>query len=328
MELTPQASLLSWYEHNGRHDLPWRNTDDPYAIYLSEIMLQQTQVKTVLERFYFPFLERFPTLRDVADAELDDVLKLWEGLGYYTRAKNLHHAARQCGGILPTNAHDLIQLSGVGRSTAHAIAAFAYRESLPILDANVKRILHRYFALPERNEKRLWEYAYLLFDPAHPYEYNQAMMDLGSLVCVSKNPLCDTCPLEANCQGKTSPHTFPEAKIKKAKPVRRRSILIHRRNGRYALIQRTSRFLHGLWGFFETDEALSDRNFLGHITQHYSHFTLEADVYLSGDKTELEGYEWFGLDEFSALSMSRADQKAVTLLRYNLGKKESGCESY
>ncbi len=162
MKLTPQQSLLQWYEKNGRHDLPWRTTDKPYHIYLSEIMLQQTQVKTVLERFYFPFLERFPTLDDLAASHLDDVLKMWEGLGYYTRAKNLHAAAQQCNGMLPTTANDLLKLPGIGRSTAHAVAAFAYRESLPILDANVKRILHRYFALQERSEKKLWEYSYTL----------------------------------------------------------------------------------------------------------------------------------------------------------------------
>lgn len=328
MKLTPQASLLYWYEHNGRHDLPWRNTDDPYRIYLSEIMLQQTQVKMVLERFYFPFLERFPTLHDVADAPLDDVLKKWEGLGYYTRAKNLHHAARQCGGILPDNAHDLMRLSGVGRSTAHAIAAFAYRESLPILDANVKRVLHRYFALQERDEKKLWKYAYLLFAPAHPFEYNQAMMDLGAMICLSKNPLCGSCPFHATCGGKSSPLSYPEAKPKKSKPVRNRIIVIHRRDGRYALMQRRSRFLHGLWGFCEYEKDTENTGiFLGHVTQRYSHFVLEADVYLSDEEVDAEGYEWFGAEEFSALSMSRADHKAVALLRYNLEKKERGCES-
>lgn len=325
---TPQQSLLNWYTSNGRHDLPWRQTDDPYRIYLSEIMLQQTQVKTVLERFYFPFIEAFPTLADVASSELDDVLKKWEGLGYYTRARNLHAAARQCNGSLPETAHDLMQLSGIGRSTAHAIAAFAYKEPLPILDANVKRILHRYFALSERNEKRLWEYAYTLFDPAHPFEYNQAMMDLGATICLPKNPLCAECPFGDTCLGIDSPLSYPEAKIKKTKPIRRRSVVIHRRDSRYALKQRTSRFLHGLWGFFETENAIGKVNlWLGHITQHYSHFTLDAEVYLSEETLEEEGYEWFELKELPALSMSRADHKALALLRYNLEKKEIGCAS-
>lgn len=310
---TPQASLLRWYELNGRHDLPWRTTDNPYHIYVSEIMLQQTQVKTVLERFYFPFLEAFPTLADVASSDLDDILKMWEGLGYYTRAKNLHHAARQCNGILPDNANDLMRLSGIGRSTAHAIAAFAYRESLPILDANVKRILHRYFALKERNEKILWQYAYTLFDSTHPFEYNQAMMDVGATVCLAKKPLCDVCPFRESCKGKTDPLSYPEAKTKTLKPIRKRSIIVYQRHNRYALMQRKERFLHGLWGFYETTEVPNAIG-LGYIKQHYSHFTLEANVYLSHEDAE-EEFEWFTLEEISHLSLSRADHKVVEFIK-------------
>jgi A/G-specific adenine glycosylase len=307
-------SLLTWYAQHGRHDLPWRTTDIPYHIYLSEIMLQQTQVKTVLERFYFPFLERFPTLADVATSELDDVLKKWEGLGYYTRARNLHNAARQCNGILPTNAHDLMKLSGIGRSTAHAIAAFAYHEPLPILDANVKRILHRYFALKERDEKKLWEYAYRLFDTKHPYAYNQAMMDVGALICLPKKPLCESCPFELWCEGKNTPLSYPAPKKQTIKPIRTRNIIVYHNNNRYALRQRSDKFLHGLWGFYETTEP-STAEHLGHITQHYSHFTLEAEIYLSADTCSEEGFEWFEIDEIAELSLSRADHKVVSLLQ-------------
>lgn len=314
MKLTPQQSLLHWYTFNGRHDLPWRTTNDPYHIYVSEIMLQQTQVKTVLERFYFPFLERFPTLLEIAESDLDDVLKMWEGLGYYTRARNLHAAARQCNGILPDNAFDLMRLSGIGRSTAHAIAAFAYREPLPILDANVKRILHRYFALKERNEKKLWECAYALFDSTHPFEYNQAMMDVGATVCLAKKPQCKVCPFENSCQGKTDPLSYPDAKTKTLKPIRKRSIIVYQRQNRYALIQRNDRFLHGLWGFYETTE-IPHGVALGDITQHYSHFTLEADVYLSLESIEEEGFEWFTLEEITQLSLSRADHKVVDFIK-------------
>ncbi|OHD85027.1 MAG: A/G-specific adenine glycosylase [Sulfuricurvum sp. RIFCSPLOWO2_02_FULL_43_45] len=315
---TPQQLLLAWYKINGRHDLPWRTTDNPYHIYLSEIMLQQTQVKTVLERFYFPFLQRFPTLQNVADSELDDVLKMWEGLGYYTRAKNLHNAARTCNGTLPTNAHDLMQLSGIGRSTAHAIAAFAFDEALPILDANVKRILHRYFALCERHEKKLWEYAYTLFDPLHPFEYNQAMMDLGSSLCLPKKPLCDLCPFEQTCQGKFDPLSYPEPKIKTIKPIRFRNIIVNKKEELYALTQRTERFLHGLWGFYESEKPLrTPFKHLGHITQSYSHFTLEADVYLSFEDMNEEGFEWFDLREIAQLSLSRADHKVLEFIKQN-----------
>ncbi len=314
MTITPQQALLFWYETNGRHDLPWRMTSDPYKIYISEIMLQQTQVKTVLERFYFQFLDSFPTLQDLAEAHVDDVLKKWEGLGYYTRARNLHNAAQQCAGILPDNANDLMSLSGVGCSTAHAIAAFAYREPLPILDANVKRILHRYFALEKRDEKQLWELSYKLFDPLHPFEYNQAMMDLGSMICLNKNPLCSQCPLYETCQGKSMPHFYPAPKSKTIKPIRNRFITIYTHQNRYALTQRKERFLGGLWGFLETQELVSETNFLGHITQSYSHFTLKADVYLCDDIFEGKDFEWFTLEEIKSLSLSRADHKVLSFL--------------
>lgn len=285
-------------------------------------MLQQTQVKTVLERFYFPFLEAFPTMEDLARASLDDVLKKWEGLGYYTRARNLHTAARQCNGKLPETAHDLMQLSGIGRSTAHAIAAFAYKEPLPILDANVKRILHRFYALKERDEKKLWEYAYTLFDPEHPFEFNQAMMDVGATICLAKKPLCTLCPFHTACLGKDSPLSYPEPKTTKPKPIRQRSIILYRRENRYALKQRQNRFLHGLWGFVETEDAdMSSLDFLGHITQQYSHFTLDADVYLSDEPFYDEMYEWFKLSEITPLSLSRADHKAISLLRNHLEKE-------
>lgn len=312
MKSSPHLSLLQWYEANGRHDLPWRITQDPYPIYISEIMLQQTQVKTVLERFYFPFLKRFPTLNDLADADVDDVLKMWEGLGYYTRARNLHAAARQCNGELPKSAQELIKLPGIGQSTAHAIAAFAHREPLPILDANVKRIVHRYYALSERNDKKLWEYAYTLFDPAHPFEYNQAMMDVGATICLSKKPLCPLCPFEKSCKGKSSPLAFPSPKTKKMKPVRSRNIIVYQKEDHYALIQRRTRFLSGLWGFYESEE-LPEGNLkmLGEITQHYSHFTLRADLFLCEENTLPEGYEWFSLEEIAHLSLSRADHKVI-----------------
>lgn len=312
MKSSPQQSLFRWYETNGRHDLPWRTTNDPYPIYISEIMLQQTQVKTVLERFYFPFLEKFPTLSDLAEAEVDDVLKMWEGLGYYTRARNLHAASRLCRGELPKNVRELIKLPGIGQSTAHAVAAFAYKEALPIMDANVKRILHRYFALQERNDKKLWEYAYTLFDPAHPFEYNQAMMDVGATICTPKKPLCELCPFEDTCQGKSSPLTYPSPKIKKTKPIRVRNIIVYQKENTYALTQRQTRFLSGLWGFYESEELPDSRlKVLGEVTQHYSHFTLQADIFLCEESSLPEGYEWFSLEEITTLSLSRADHKVI-----------------
>ncbi|MCF6207297.1 MAG: A/G-specific adenine glycosylase, partial [Sulfurovum sp.] len=160
--------IREWYAKNGRHDLPWRTTDDPYRIYLSEVMLQQTQVKTVLERFYFPFLEKFPTLKALGSAPLDEVLKAWEGLGYYNRAKNLHKTAQlliqkgQVQGIAPTmpeNIDSLVKLPGIGKNTAHAIAAFAFNKPVPVMEANVRRILCRIHRIKTPNDKKIWELA-------------------------------------------------------------------------------------------------------------------------------------------------------------------------
>ena len=305
---------MIWYRINGRHDLPWRNTDDPYKIWISEIMLQQTQVKTVLERFYFPFLERFPTLEDLAASDLDDVLKMWEGLGYYTRAKNLHRAAQITVPFMPENVEGLKKLPGIGNSTAHAIAAFAYRSPVAILDANVKRILYRIYGRRSADEKTLWSLAEHLFDPKHPYEYNQALMDIGAMVCLPRRPDCSNCPFQSICKGAASdPLRYPAPKIRKSTPVRKRHIIVYRHNGRYGLRQREGRFLHGLWGFHEqTEIPQAYKTQLKSITQVYSHFRLEADVWLHD--AHHPDLTFFSLDEIAELALSGADHKILKQL--------------
>lgn len=311
---TIHNNILTWYETHGRVTLPWRNTDTSYPIYLSEVMLQQTQVKTVLERFYFQFLEKFPTLEAVAKAPVDDVLKAWEGLGYYTRARNLHKTAQETQGVLPNSAEALEKLPGIGKSTAHAVACFAFNEALPILDANVRRILYRFFAVESCNDKTLWEYAYTLYDKNNAYVYNQAMMDIGSSVCTPKNPLCHECPFESQCQGKENPLLYPQKKKKAKKEVRKRALLIYHKENRYALSQNAERLLSGLWGFkqeefFEVEEKMT---LLGEFKHHYTHFTLEASVILLNNTQEFEHY--FTIDEIHELALSGADRKALALL--------------
>jgi A/G-specific adenine glycosylase len=309
------ASLYRWYQKNGRHDLPWRQTDDAYTIWISEIMLQQTQVKTVLERFYSPFLEKFPTLSSLANASEDEVLKRWEGLGYYTRARNLHKSAQLCKERLPISVTDLMALPGIGQSTAHAIAAFAYKTPVPIMDANVKRILYRIFGIKKATDKELWKIAYDFFDTNRPYDFNQAMMDLGSSVCTSKAALCETCPFLGICKGADNPFSYPEKKSKKPTPIRKKHIVIHSYENKYALRQRNTRFLNGLWGFSEYDshEKISACKRLGDISHTYSHFKLEAQVHLHN--SYIEEYEWFSIDEIQTLALSTADHKALALLR-------------
>jgi len=307
-------ALLAWYDCHGRHDLPWRLTNDPYAIWISEIMLQQTQVKTVLERFYFPFLETFPTLADLAAADLDDILKKWEGLGYYTRARNLYRAAQQCITTLPQSVHELQSLPGIGKSTAHAIAAFAYKTPVPILDANVKRILYRLFAAEKASEKELWDAAWKIFDTEHPFEFNQAMMDIGSMLCLPKSTRCDICPFVITCKGATTdPLRFPAPRTKKTVPIRRRCIHVYAYQNRYALQQRRTKFLHGLWGFYETDFPCETSGIaLGSIIQKYTHFHLHADVYLHLE--DVADGVWFARSEIAALALSGADHKVLLLL--------------
>lgn len=277
-------------------------------------MLQQTRVKTVHERFYFPFLEAFPTLSDLAAADLDEVLKKWEGMGYYTRARNLHRAARKCAPLLPESVEGLMRLPGIGKSTAHAIAAFAFRTPVPILDANVKRILYRFFGRRRADEKTLWKLAERLFDPEHPFEYNQTMMDIGATVCLPKAPRCEVCPLCSHCKGAASdPLRYPAPKPRKKTPVRSRHIIVYRSGGRFGLQQREDRFLHGLWGFFEQKSAPNSRaDKFDDIVQVYSHFRLEAEVWLCEEHHPELTY--FTPDEIAGLALSGADLKILKRL--------------
>ncbi len=309
--------LIHWYEKHGRHDLPWRNTTNPYHIYLSEIMLQQTQVKTVLERFYFPFLEKFPTLEDLAKASEDEVLKAWEGLGYYTRARNLHKTAQIVQGKLPSTIEELHALPGIGTSTAHAIACFAFNEKVPILDGNVKRILYRYFALKSANEKQLWECAYTLFAPnkEYAYEHNQALMDIGSTICTRTKPKCSECPYCEKCKGKFSPQEYPQKKPKKSKEQRTRYLMIYRCGNSFALFKNSSNLLKGLYGFMQLQTLPKEISckYLGEVKHEYSHISLKAKVYVAEvEKNYFE--EWFDLKAISTMALSKVDHKALHLL--------------
>ncbi|WP_201460238.1 A/G-specific adenine glycosylase, partial [Campylobacter jejuni] len=223
-----QENLLLWYEKNGRKTLPWRNLqsqncdeslkhiDRAYGVYISEIMLQQTQVKSVLERFYFPFLQKFPTLESLANANEDELLKAWQGLGYYTRARNLKKAALECvdkfGAKLPKDVEDLKKLSGIGAYTAGAIACFGYDQKVSFVDGNIRRVLSRLFALENPSMKELEKRAKELLNLNHAFDHNQALLDIGALVCVGKNAKCRICPLYDFCQGKFHTELYPRAK--------------------------------------------------------------------------------------------------------------------
>ena len=324
--------LHAWYRAHGRHDLPWRTTRDPYTIYVSEVMLQQTQVATVREHYYAPFLAKFPTLAALAAARKEDVMKAWEGLGYYTRAANLQRAAQECvarhGGALPGTPEALLALPGIGRNTAHAVASFAFGARLPILEANVKRVVHRVFALKEANADTLWARAGDLLGRRDPFAHNQSMMDLGALICTAKAPRCGICPLASACRGKRAPERYPAARAKKAKPVRKRIIVAFAdARGGYFLARRDGAFLHGLYGFPEyaadaTPVKFAGRAYplkrcerVGAVRQVYSHFALEAQVYRAQTAARPDAtWRRASLAEMAALPLSRADRKVVALL--------------
>ena len=313
-------NIQHWYQSYGRLGLPWRTTTDPYHIYLSEVMLQQTQVKTVLERYYFPFLKKFPTLKTLSDAPLDDVLKMWEGLGYYNRAKNLHRTAEilttegQARGVVPTLPSDideLMKLPGIGKNTAHAVATFAYKKPVPIMEANVKRILCRLHILKTPTDKELWEIAYNFVDKENPFDYNQAMMDIGASICSVKNPECEECPLSPICLGKHEPSLYPTKK-KRIVPTREQNIILYNYNDKLSMVQRSGKFLHGLWGFTPTEVPLCAAEYIGEVSHAYTHFKLICKVYLY-DELDAKQVHYFSSKEIRKLAISKVDEKIVKL---------------
>jgi A/G-specific adenine glycosylase len=304
------TAIQHWYKDNGRVDLPWRNTEDAYAIYLSEVMLQQTQVKTVLERYYFPFLRKFPTLKALGEAPLDDVLKMWEGLGYYNRAKNLHKTATLVD-TLPTEVEALIELPGIGKNTAHAVASFAFKKPVPIMEANVKRILCRLKKLTTPKEKELWKIAYDLVDTKNTFDYNQAMMDIGSSICTPKNPKCKVCPLLSICLGKDEPTLYPTKKKRKV-PTKEQNVMLYRYNETLLLTQREGKFLHGLWGFPSIDVPLCASEYLGQVTHTYTHFKLIVNIFLY-DALEKGSSDYFTSIQIRKLAISKVDDKILNV---------------
>jgi A/G-specific adenine glycosylase len=287
--------LLAWWDEHGRKDLPWQRDTDPYKIWLSEIMLQQTQVATVTP-YFERFVQRFPRVQDLAGAEQDEVLHLWSGLGYYARGRNLHAAAKkvvdQFGGEFPRTLEELIELPGVGRSTAGAILAQAFELPVPILDGNVKRVITRLEGITEwsgqsKVEKQLWQISEELLPDSDSSrlhgsfqsrfrdsstsrfrDYTQAIMDLGATVCKRSNPDCERCPFTGDCQAYINNQTdeIPARKPKKTKPVREKIFLVLRNSNGEVLLEKrpTTGIWGGLWSFPEAtpdelDSTLDER---------------------------------------------------------------------
>ena len=248
-------AVLAWYVKFGRKHLPWQQNKTLYGVWLSEVMLQQTQVATVIP-YFERFVKTFPNITALADAPLDEVLHLWTGLGYYARARNLHKAAQivrdQYQGKFPTDFAQVWALPGVGQSTAGAILSSVLNAPYPILDGNVKRVLARYYAVQgwtgeKTVEKTLWNLTALVTPRDQVADFNQAMMDLGAMVCTRSKPKCELCPLQQDCQARLQDNwqAYPAKKPKKALPERQSYFLILEREGKIALQQREQ---SGLWG--------------------------------------------------------------------------------
>ncbi|MDQ7983944.1 A/G-specific adenine glycosylase [Pseudomonas sp. G34] len=311
--MTPEqfsSAVLRWYDTHGRKDLPWQQNITPYRVWVSEIMLQQTQVSTVLG-YFDRFMSALPTVRDLAEAPEDEVLHLWTGLGYYTRARNLQKTARivmrEHGGEFPRSVEALTELPGIGRSTAGAIASLSMGLRAPILDGNVKRVLARFVAQEgypgePKVAKQLWAVAERFLPQERVNHYTQAMMDLGATLCTRSKPTCLLCPVQSGCEAHLLglEIRYPVAKPRKELPQKRTLMpILASREGAILLYRRPSSGLWGgLWSLPELDDLdalnllaeqhqlhLGERRQLDAITHTFSHFQLAIDPWL----IEVEG---------------------------------------
>jgi A/G-specific adenine glycosylase len=339
--------LIAWQRRHGRHDLPWQATRDPYRIWVSEIMLQQTQVGAVTG-YFRRFVDEFPNVEALARATEDEVLRLWSGLGYYARARNMHKAARRIveahGGRFPQTARAIEDLPGIGRSTAAAIAAFAFGEHAAILDGNVKRVLARCFGIegyPGRASvaAELWALAARLLPkdrkPAGIETYTQGLMDLGATVCTRAKPMCGACPVAAACIARKTDRIaqLPAPRPKKAYPTRRATWLVLRHREEVLLERRPSSGIWGgLWVFPEfagTDLTrycrseygcvLSGHRSLPSFAHGFTHFRLEVsplvcDVSKRGRRAESPGRVWSSLEDAGDAAVPTPVRRLLELL--------------
>ena len=347
-----RQSLLNWYCQFGR-DLPWRQTRDPYRIWISEVMLQQTQVKTVIP-YYQRWLAEFPTLAALAAADQQQVLKVWQGLGYYARARHLHQAARDIihkfEGNFPERLEQVLSLPGIGRTTAGGILSAAFNQSVAILDGNVKRVLARLIALPVppgQAQTQLWQLSEWLIDIEQPREFNQALMDLGATVCTSKRPNCDDCPWSGHCQAYTLnlQSTLPMRESHSPLPHKSIGVAVIWNGQGQILIdkRRQNGLLGGLWEFpggkVEPAETIPDcirreiKEELGidievgdrliTVTHAYTHFKVTLTVHhcrhLRGLPQPLECDEvrWVTLNELDQYPFPKANEQIIAALRQN-----------
>lgn len=345
-----RKSLLRWYEQNHR-PLPWRETSDPYAIWVSEVMLQQTQVAAVIP-YYDRFMARFPTVADLAGADQEAVLKLWEGLGYYARARNLHKAAGTVmaafDGRVPADKKSFKSLAGVGDYIAAAVLSIAFDQPLAVVDGNVKRVLSRLCVMAEPvnhapSHKVFQAVADQLLDTAAPALFNQAVMELGALVCRPEKPRCPACPLQKACRALKTDTVgdFPRRQKTKPVPTHHIAVGVVEKGERMLITKRAAEgLLGGLWEFpggkvkkkeapeaacireimEETGLAVTVSSHLTRVRHAYTHFKIEMDVYLCryvSGSVSLDGpvdHRWIRAEEINDYPFPRANLKFIPLL--------------
>lgn len=301
-----QKSLLDWYEKEGRHTLLWRNTTDLYHIYLSEIMLQQTQVSRVEREFYPQFLEKFPTLQELSNATQEEVLATWSGLGYYSRARNLHKTAKLCPHSLPKTQEELLKLPGIGRYTASAICSFGLHQNIPVVDTNIARVIKRLFTLENASEKELWQSAAAFVNASEPRAHNLALMDLGSLICTPKNPECGNCPLQNDCQGKTQPELFTQSKKTQYESLELfYGICV--KDGKIALNISHEKLYKDMLILPNVEPI--EENFLGSFKHSYTKYRLTVNLYTLQEVPN--DSIWIALDELKNAHVSSLTKKAT-----------------
>jgi A/G-specific adenine glycosylase len=321
-----RAELAAWFERHGRQ-LPWRATSDPYAILVSELMLQQTQVATVIG-YYQRWLERFPTLRDLANADESEVLHAWQGLGYYNRARNLHKCAKiilaEWNEKFPSAVDELVKLPGIGRYTAGAIASFAFDLPAPIVDANIERVLSRLLNLQEpvdqpRGARTIWDFASQYARCPYPRLLNSALMELGATICLPRKPLCAICPVRSFC-GARDPESLPR---KRERPKIEKKAEFHflaLKEGRILLQQNLGKRWHGLWSLPAlVPNSESSQQFdvnLPFLSLSYpiTRFVVRLNVFLSEPPTtESTGQVWHSLELLDSVPMPSPHRRAVRM---------------
>ena len=300
-------NLLHWYDIEGRDHLPWRQTRNIYHIYISEIMLQQTQVNRVMNEFYPNFLEKYPNLEILSKTPIENVLASWSGLGYYSRARNIHKTANECPVKLPENMSELLKLPGIGRYTASAICSFGYEQNVSVVDTNISRVLKRYCGLVDVKDEVVWSSADALLNNKEPRSHNLALMDLGSMVCTPTNPECKRCPLEQTCIGKENPELY----TKKKKTVYEAKDLffgICIKDKKIALKKATGNMYKGMLEFPSTMPI--KENFLTTYKHSYTKYRLSVYLY-KVDELEDQELIWARSDEFDTLPLSTLSKKAL-----------------